>query len=60
MAIMSEAEVQKNVMRGLIAISSDYWNNFLQYEPVNLVSNQKPFSSLSNICLVEIGNSVTA
>ena len=37
MAIMAEAHVQKAVMRGLIAISSDYWANFLQYEPENLV-----------------------
>ena len=38
MAIMSEAEVQKSVMRGLIAISDNYWGSFLEYKPDNLVS----------------------
>ena len=38
MAIMSEAEVQKAVMRGLIAISDNYWGSFLEYKPDNLVS----------------------
>ena len=44
MAIMAEAHVQKAVMRGLIAISSDYWANFLQYEPENLVCDQERFT----------------
>ena len=38
MAIMSEAEVQKAVMRGLISISDNYWGSFLEYKPENLVS----------------------
>jgi len=36
MAIMSEAEVQKAVMRGLISISDNYWGSFLEYKPENL------------------------
>ena len=55
MAIMSEAHVQKAVMLGLIGISSDYWANFLQYEPANLGCDQKRFTSCrvpnSNNCL---------
>ena len=43
MAIMAEAGLQKSVMLGLIAISSDYWANFLQCEPVSLVGDSKCF-----------------
>ena len=41
MAIMAEAGLQKSVMLGLIAISSDYWANFLQCEPVSLGGESK-------------------
>ena len=48
MAIMSEAEVQKAVMRGLISISDNYWGSFLEYRPENLVSE---YWSDPSICI---------
>ena len=42
MAILSEADVQKAVMKNLLAISSDYWLRFLEPKDQNVFNYLKP------------------
>ena len=42
MAILSEADVQKAVMKSLLAISSDYWLRFLEPKEQNVFNYLKP------------------
>ncbi len=41
MAILSEADVQKAVMKNLLAISSDYWLRFLEPKDQNVFNYLK-------------------